>query len=380
MKIYTVGGAVRDHLLGLPVKDRDHVVVGATVEDMLRDGFQQVGRDFPVFLHPQTHEEYALARTERKSARGYHGFVIHASPDVSLEDDLARRDLTINAIARDESTGTLIDPYHGVRDLRAGVLRHVGPAFIEDPVRILRLARFAARFGFVVAPETQQLLETMVASGEVDHLVPERVWQELSRGLVTARPDRMIDVLVGCGALAHLLPGAVDAGGRTAIAALMGAARREASLEERFAAWLGTIADVPQGTAVANHLRAPVACRELLVLGIRLKSQVLACTDAPAETLVRVLREADAWRRPERFGRLLAVCADLERALEPRDAAVATDQHASIGRHPWAERLTAALGAAGTVDTAAIARSRPADIAQAIEQARIQAVRPVCKT
>jgi len=366
-----VGGAVRDHLLGLPVKDRDHVVVGATVEDMLRDGFQQVGRDFPVFLHPQTHEEYALARTERKSAHGYHGFVIHASPEVTLEEDLARRDLTINAIARDESTGALIDPYDGVRDVRDGVLRHVGPAFVEDPVRVLRLARFAARFGFRVAPETQRLLEAMVASGEVDHLVPERVWQELSRGLLTARPDRMLEVLVTCGALPHLLPGAVQAGTTEASAALMNAARREASLEERFAAWLAPSVDGPQATAVANHLRAPVACRELLVLCVRLKVQVLACADAPPETLVRVLREADAWRRPERFERLLAVCADLAGVF---------DRHEPSPRHPWADRLIAALQATGTVDTASIARRRPPDIAQAIEQARIEAVRATGKT
>ncbi|MFN9490379.1 MAG: multifunctional CCA tRNA nucleotidyl transferase/2'3'-cyclic phosphodiesterase/2'nucleotidase/phosphatase, partial [Betaproteobacteria bacterium] len=178
MKIYVVGGAVRDELLGLPVQDRDHVVVGATPEEMIRRGFRPVGRDFPVFLHPETHEEYALARTERKTAPGYHGFAFHAAPDVTLEQDLERRDLTINAMARDDD-GRLIDPHHGAEDLGEGLLRHVSPAFAEDPVRILRVARFAARFGFSVAPETQALMRQMVEAGEADALVAERVWQEL---------------------------------------------------------------------------------------------------------------------------------------------------------------------------------------------------------
>src|SRR5499426_623012 len=178
MKIYQVGGAVRDELLGRAVKDRDYVVVGATPEEMERLGFKPVGKDFPVFLHPRTHAEHALARTERKSARGYKGFTVYAAPDVTLEDDLARRDLTINAIAKDEATGALIDPFNGAADLKAGVLRHVGPAFAEDPVRILRVARFAARFGFRIAPETLELMRKMVDSGEADALVAERVWQE----------------------------------------------------------------------------------------------------------------------------------------------------------------------------------------------------------
>ena len=205
MKCYIVGGAVRDRLLGLPVKDRDWVVVGATPEAMLARGFKPVGKDFPVFLHPHTHEEYALARTERKVGRGYHGFTFHAAPDVTLEEDLVRRDLTINAIAQDDD-GTLIDPYGGVADVEAGVLRHVSPAFAEDPVRILRLARFAARFGFAVAPETQALMQQMVANGEVDALVAERVWQELAKGLMTDTPSRMLLTLRDCGALARLLP------------------------------------------------------------------------------------------------------------------------------------------------------------------------------
>ena len=207
MQAWIVGGAVRDRLLGRPVNDRDWVVVGSTPEAMAAAGFTPVGRDFPVFLHPQTHEEYALARTERKSGRGYLGFAVQASPDVTLEDDLTRRDLTINAIAEDPATGALVDPHGGQRDLQQRVLRHVGPAFVDDPVRLLRLARLAARFAdFSVAPETEALLAQMVASGEVDHLVPERVWQELSRGLMEDRPDRMFDVLRHCGALRVLLP------------------------------------------------------------------------------------------------------------------------------------------------------------------------------
>jgi tRNA nucleotidyltransferase (CCA-adding enzyme) len=206
MKTYVVGGAVRDELLGLAVKDRDWVVVGATPEQMLAQGFQQVGRDFPVFLHPQSHEEYALARTERKTAPGYTGFVVHASPGVTLEDDLLRRDLTINAIAKDEA-GQLIDPHGGRADIAARVMRHVSPAFAEDPVRILRVARFAARFAdFSVAPETLALMRDMVAAGEVDALVPERVWQELARGLMEEKPSRMFEVLRACGALRRLLP------------------------------------------------------------------------------------------------------------------------------------------------------------------------------
>ena len=197
MKVYQVGGAVRDELLGLPVKDRDHVVVGATPEEMERLGYRPVGKDFPVFLHPRTHEEYALARTERKTGRGYKGFTVYAAPDVTLEDDLARRDLTINAIAKDEATGALIDPFDGAADLKAGVLRHVSPAFAEDPVRILRVARFAARFGFRIAPETLELMRKMVADGEADALVPERVWQEFAKGLLEPAPRRMFDALAG---------------------------------------------------------------------------------------------------------------------------------------------------------------------------------------
>src|SRR5512144_2539853 len=205
MKVYQVGGSVRDELLGLPVQDRDWVVVGADPQEMARRGYRPVGADFPVFLHPQTHEEYALARTERKTGPGYKGFSFHAAPDVTLEDDLRRRDLTINAMARAED-GTLVDPHGGARDLAAGILRHVGEAFAEDPVRILRVARFAARFGFAVAPATMALMHRMVAAGEADALVPERVWQELARGLMEKAPSRMVAVLRECGALARILP------------------------------------------------------------------------------------------------------------------------------------------------------------------------------
>ncbi|OZA13922.1 MAG: multifunctional CCA tRNA nucleotidyl transferase/2'3'-cyclic phosphodiesterase/2'nucleotidase/phosphatase, partial [Hydrogenophilales bacterium 17-62-8] len=206
MKTYIVGGAVRDRLLGLPVADRDYVVVGASPEQMVALGYQPVGKDFPVFLHPETHAEYALARTERKSGTGYKGFTVHAAPDVTLEEDLSRRDLTINAIAED-SDGALIDPYGGQRDLAARTFRHVSEAFAEDPVRILRVARFAARFtAFTVAAETNALMRQMVDNGEVDALVPERVWQEIARGLMEAQPSRMFHVLRDCGALARLLP------------------------------------------------------------------------------------------------------------------------------------------------------------------------------
>lgn len=206
MKTYVVGGAVRDALLGLPVQDHDHVVVGATPEEMIAKGFTPVGKDFPVFLHPKTHEEYALARTERKTAPGYKGFVFHAAADVTLEQDLVRRDLTVNAMAQGED-GVIIDPFGGRKDLQARVFRHVSQAFAEDPVRILRVARFAARFqDFTVAPETNRLMQDMVEAGEVDALVPERVWQELSRGLMEARPSRMFEVLRACGALARIIP------------------------------------------------------------------------------------------------------------------------------------------------------------------------------
>ena len=299
MKIYIVGGAVRDQLLGRATADRDYVVVGASPQAMLDRGFRPVGKDFPVFLHPETHEEYALARTERKTGNGYHGFAFHAAPEVTLEEDLARRDLTINAMARAED-GVLIDPFRGQRDLEAKILRHVGPAFAEDPVRILRLARFAARFAdFSVAPETLALARDMVAGGEVDHLVAERVWQELAKGLMEFRPSRMFEVLRECGALARLLPEVnalfgvpqradyhpeVDTGVHTMMV-VDEAARRNFPLPVRFAALthdLGkatTPADIlPRhhghearsvrlATALCGRLRVPGDCRDLALRG-----------------------------------------------------------------------------------------------------------------
>src|SRR5436190_1693712 len=269
MKIYEVGGPVRDELLGVPVKDRDYVVVAATPEEMLALGYRAVGKDFPVFLHPETHEEHALARTERKTGPGYHGFAFHAAPDVTLEEDLARRDLTINAIARDED-GAIIDPFNGEEDLSAGILRHVSPAFAEDPVRILRVARFAARFGFDIAPETLELMRSMVEGGEADALVAERVWQELARGLMEKRPSRMFEVLQECGAAAKVVPEIAalleePERGQAALDALDAAAQSADPLEVRFAALARSLDPYPL-EAAAERLKVPASVRELAVL------------------------------------------------------------------------------------------------------------------
>ena len=340
MQIFIVGGAVRDELLGRPNDDRDYVVVGATPEDLLKQGFRPVGKDFPVFLHPQTQEEYALARTERKSGRGYHGFTFHTAPDVTLEEDLARRDLTINAMAK-APDGTLIDPLHGQRDLSANILRHVGPAFAEDPVRILRIARFAARFNdFTVAPETLMLMRDMVASGEVDHLVAERVWQELAKGLMEARPSRMFEVLRDCGALARLLPELdalfgvpqradyhpeIDTGIHTMMVVDQSAIRGF-TLPVRFAALTH---DLGKGTTPADilprhigheersvqlteklgsRLRVPTECRDLALLMARYHGNVHRAADLRASTIVTLFEKTDALRRPERFQQLLDAC------------------------------------------------------------------------
>lgn len=345
MRIYAVGGAIRDELLGRQVADRDYVVVGATPEMLLAQGFKPVGKDFPVFLHPETHEEYALARTERKSGKGYHGFTFYAAPDVRLEDDLARRDLTINALARGDD-GVLVDPFNGRADLDAKVLRHVGAAFVEDPVRLLRLARFAARFGdFSVAPETLTLMRAMVANGEVDHLVPERVWQEISTGLMEAQPQRMLEVLRGCGALARLLP-EVDAlfdvpertdfhpegnTGAHLLLVLAAAARMNLALPARFAAlthdlgkaltpkenWPHHHGHTELGDApllrLCDRLKVPVDCRELARMAVREHGRVHAGNGGanaltPA-SMVKLLERCDVKRRPERFTELLSVCA-----------------------------------------------------------------------
>jgi tRNA nucleotidyltransferase (CCA-adding enzyme) len=356
MKIYCVGGAVRDELLGLPVKDRDYVVVGATPEAMAQQGYKPVGRDFPVFLHPETHEEYALARTERKTARGYHGFEFRAAPDVTLEQDLARRDLTINAIAK-ESDGRLIDPHNGVADLKAGVLRHVSPAFAEDPVRILRVARFAARFGFRIAPETQKLMREMASNGEADALVPERVWQEFARGLMENKPSRMFEVLRECGALERVAP-ELDAqwddldAAREAMRALDAAAGAGATLPARcavLARWLVPLAV----ESLAQRLKLPADCRDLALLAARYANTVLDAAELDAPEVLDLFNVTDAWRRPERFAGLVAaavageadadaVTARLERA---RQAAQAVDAGAIAKASPNAGEIQARIAA-----------------------------------
>ncbi len=363
MKIYAVGGAVRDELLGLAVKDRDYVVVGATPDEMVKLGFKPVGIEFPVFLHPKTREEYALARTERKVARGYHGFEFHAAPDVTLEQDLARRDLTINAIARDQD-GAIVDPFNGAADLKAGVLRHVSPAFAEDPVRILRVARFAARYGFAIARETLALMRRMVAEGEADALVAERVWREFARGLMEDRPSRMFEVLRKCGALARVAP-EIDAlfereeAGSAALAALDAAARAGASLEVRFAALARTL-DPLAVEALASRLKAPATCRDLALLGARHANAIVDASELNAAELLELLDTTDAWRRPERFSELIA--AALAAEPEKDDASV---------------RLERARQAAASVDAGAIAKfaKSPAEIRGRVNAARLEAIR-----
>jgi tRNA nucleotidyltransferase (CCA-adding enzyme) len=342
MHIYKVGGCVRDELLGLPVKDRDWVVVGATPQDMLAAGYKPVGKDFPVFLHPQTHEEYALARTERKTAPGYTGFAFHAAPDVSLEDDLKRRDLTINAMAETES-GELIDPYHGREDLDRRVLRHVSPAFMEDPVRILRVARFAARlaaFNFQVAEDTLQLMRGMVNNGEVDALVPERVWQETVRALGEATPTRFFDVLRDCGALARLFPELdrlygvpqpeehhpeIDTGVHTMLV-LQQAARLSNDPKIRFAALVHDLGKgitpkaewpkhkeheergVPLVEALCERLRVPNDYRDLAILVTRYHLHYHRAAEMTDEEFLETLMGLDAFRRPQRFEEFLLAC------------------------------------------------------------------------
>ncbi len=403
MEIYQVGGAVRDRLLGRPVSDRDWVVVGARPQDMLDRGFQPVGKDFPVFLHPQTHEEYALARTERKTAPGYHGFHIHAAPDVTLEQDLGRRDLTINAMAED-AQGRLIDPYGGQRDLAARCLRHVSPAFAEDPVRILRLARFAARFhDFSVAPETLALMRAMVEAGEVDALVAERVWQELSRGLMEARPSRMVEVLRDCGALGRLAPEIdrlfgvpqpeqhhpeIDTGAHLLLV-LDQCARLDAPLAVRYACLchdLGKGTTPPEewprhiahelrserlSRALSQRWRVPNEARELAELVAREHTHVHQSEGFGPEARLRLLDRCDAWRRPDRFEQLLLACecdARGRAGLEERP-------------YPQRERFSAELRRLqaldqGAISAAALARglTGPA-IGQAIQQARLAALK-----
>ncbi|RJG14736.1 multifunctional CCA tRNA nucleotidyl transferase/2'3'-cyclic phosphodiesterase/2'nucleotidase/phosphatase [Massilia cavernae] len=358
MKTYIVGGAVRDELLGLPVKDHDWVVVGATPEQMAAQGFRAVGKDFPVFLHPQTQEEYALARTERKTAPGYRGFVFHTSPDVTLEQDLVRRDLTINAIARGED-GALTDPFNGRQDIRDKIFRHVSDAFGEDPVRILRVARFAARFPeFSVAPETNALMRKMAEEGEVDALVPERVWQELSRGLMEQKPSRMFEVLRECGALARIMP-ELDAGpGAMAVTDCAAGAGHE--LPVRFAA-LAQGLDVQPIEQLCKRLKVPNDCRELAVMTARERGTVSRADILDADALVTLFSRCDGFRKPQRFEQML-------RAAE-----------CGFRSSPFPQKnfLLQALAAARGVDAGAIALGCGDDkqgIPGAVHAARVNAV------
>ncbi len=401
MKVYRVGGSVRDRLLGLPVNDHDWLVVGASVDAMLAQGYTPVGRDFPVFLHPQTHDEYALARTERKLAPGYRGFTVQADPSVTLEDDLARRDLTINAIAQpaDDPQAPLVDPFGGQHDLQAGVLRHVSAAFAEDPVRILRLARFAARWPhFVVAPETTALCRQMVDAGEADALVAERVWQELARGLMEARPSRFFDVLRDCGALARVLPEVdrlwgvpqpaehhpeVDTGVHLMMVLDL-AARLQAPLPVRWAClvhdlgkgstppaeWPRHIAHEARGARLADRLaerlRVPGDCRELGSVVAREHGNIHRSESLNAAAVLRLLQRCDALRRPERFAQALLACE-----CDARGRAGLQD-----APYPPRARLAQALHTVRGVDAAAVSQaalarglSGPA-VGQALQQAR----------
>ena len=414
MQVFLVGGAVRDALLGLPVHDRDWVVVGATPEEMVSQGFVPVGKDFPVFLHPQTGEEYALARTERKSARGYRGFVVHANADVTLEQDLARRDLTINSIAVSADSAwargqfnaesdAFIDPYDGRGDIQRKVLRHVTDAFREDPVRILRVARLAARFpDFSVASDTNLLMQAMVSEGEVDALVSERVWQELARGLMTRQPSRMFDVLRACEALQKLLPEVARLWGVPQVAehhpeidtgvhlmmVLDMSARLDAPLTVRFACLCH---DLGKGTTpletlprhighearsacllkdVCERLRVPNDCRELADIVAREHGNIHRSNELGSAALVRLLERCDAFRKPTRFDEALLACeCDARGRLGHEHAA-----------YPQRQRLRHALHAAQTVNTSEVAGSAQAagadgpQIGEKIHAARVAAV------
>ena len=408
MKCYIVGGAVRDALLGMPVQDRDWVVVGATPEDMLAQGFRPVGKDFPVFLHPETQEEYALARTERKTAPGYRGFVFHTSPDVRLEDDLVRRDLTINAMARADD-GSIVDPFGGQRDIADKVFRHVSDAFLEDPVRILRLARFAARFlQFTVATETNALMCRMVEAGEVDALVPERVWQEVARGLMEKQPSRMLAVLRGCGALARIMPELdalwgvpqppahhpeVDTGVHMELV-IDYAAERGLALCVRFAALmhdLGKGATPPASwprhhaheqlglaliEALCTRLKVPNDCRDLAVMTAREHGNVSRADDLRANTLVTLFERCDAFRKPQRFAQMLLAAES--------DARGRGGEGDDYRTRPWPQGpyLLAALDAARGVDAGAVAArcaENKGHIAQAVHAARVSAVKALLR-
>jgi tRNA nucleotidyltransferase (CCA-adding enzyme) len=402
MKIYEVGGAVRDALLGLPVKERDWVVVGATADELLGQGFKRVGKDFPVFLHPRTGEEYALARTERKTAPGYTGFEFDTSATVTLEQDLARRDLTVNAMARDDN-GALIDPWSGRTDLERRVLRHVSPAFREDPLRVLRVARFAARFaelGFRVAPETLTLMREIVASGEMEALRPERVWQETVKALETQRPDVYFSVLRDCGALARVFPEVdalfgvpqperwhpeIDCGVHTLLALRMAAclspspAVRFATLTHDLGKAVTPREILPRHIGhersseeilerLCKRLPVPNKYRELAVHVARHHGTVHRAAELKPQTLLRVIGEVDGFRQPERFEEFLLACEADARG------------RAGLENEPYrqAERFRAALGAARGVDAASLARERGlsgAALGEALHEARLAAVK-----
>jgi tRNA nucleotidyltransferase (CCA-adding enzyme) len=401
MRIYLVGGAVRDKLLGLPVKERDWVVVGARPEDLETQGYKPVGRDFPVFLHPKTHDEYALARTERKTAAGYRGFSVHATPEVTLEEDLRRRDLTINALAQD-ADGKIIDPYGGRRDIEQRVLRHVSPAFAEDPVRILRAARFAARYrhlGFRVAEETIALMRGMVDAGEADALVPERVWQELAKALREPNPPAFFEVLRACDAQALLFPEIerlygvpqppqyhpeIDTGVHTMLV-LTQAAKLSPETIVRFAALTH---DLGKGTTprsqwpshrghekrgvvlvdqLCDRLKAPNHFRELARHVARYHLHCHRALELCAATILKVLEALDAFRRPERFEQFLTACEADARGragLENRE-------------YPQADILRAARAAAASVNAKSLIEAGiegPA-IASALRERRIAAIK-----
>jgi tRNA nucleotidyltransferase (CCA-adding enzyme) len=400
MQTYLVGGAVRDELLGLPVRERDWCVVGATPDDMVARGYRPVGKDFPVFLHPETNEEYALARTERKTAAGYHGFTFNTSPDVTIEEDLARRDLTINAIARDPD-GEYIDPYGGRRDIENRILRHVSAAFIEDPVRVLRVARFAARFhalGFRVAPETQDCMQRIVADGEMDALVPERVWQETRKVLVGSNARVFFETLRECGALAVVYPEIdalfgvpqperwhpeIDTGLHTMMV-LDAAEKLSDSLEVRFAALVHDLGKATTDRSrlpshpghekrsvrlirrMAKRLPVPRNCRDLAVLVAEFHTHCHRALELRRTTILKVLERTDAFRRPERFEDFLTACeADARgrKGFEDRD-------------YPQADLFRRALAAARDIDAAAIAADKTGDaIPRAIREARLTALR-----
>jgi tRNA nucleotidyltransferase (CCA-adding enzyme) len=401
MNIYIVGGAVRDELLGLKVKDKDFVVVGSTPEAMLDSGYKPVGKDFPVFLHPKTHEEYALARTERKTAKGYKGFSVHAAPDVTLEQDLSRRDFTINAIAKTDD-GKLIDPFNGVADIQAKVLRHVSDAFVEDPVRILRAARFSARFPeFSIASETLNLMCDMVENGEVDALVPERVWQELANGLMESQPSRMFDVLRTCGALQRILPELnklwgvpqppqhhpeVDTGVHVMMV-IDYAAKQNFSLPVRFAA---LVHDLGKGTTpadilprhighesrsvnlvkeVCKRLRVPNDCKELGVMVAKFHGKLRQVLKMRPETLLEFLIELDAIRQPARFGDFLKAC-------EADSRGRAGLEHCDLQE---TEFINHALEASVSIDAGAIAKQHgePEAIKKAVFAARLTAIKQI---